>query len=140
MKGNIRFNIIFGAVGLIFTTIISASNNLLTTSLLRGLIAFVVWFLLAFAVRWVFGILETDSQHSKAAQHHSQTTESDLGSRLDLTTPDESGELNELLKSPVGKQAGSNSSFKPLTPPKLISTASTDPEELAKAVRHLTEN
>lgn len=48
MKGNLLFNLVFGAVGFVLTLLISMGNNLFMTSLIRGLISFVIWFLLAF--------------------------------------------------------------------------------------------
>ncbi|MNP80381.1 hypothetical protein D3C76_1784720 [compost metagenome] len=56
---------------------------------------------------------------------------------MDLSTPDEEEELKDLLKpKPAAADQGSGD-FKPLQPPKLVSMK--DPEELAKAVRHLKE-
>ncbi|WP_346657570.1 hypothetical protein [Paenibacillus sp. YPG26] len=57
---------------------------------------------------------------------------------LDLTTPDETEELNDLLKQKPDVPS-EPSEFSPLNPPKLVKTSEQDPEEMAKALRHLTE-
>lgn len=54
-----------------------------------------------------------------------------------MTTPDENENLNELLKPKPDQTDEGNNGFAPLNPPKLVSNK--DPEELAKAVRHLTD-
>lgn len=135
MNGKIRYNLLAGSAGFILTFLFSIRNNLWTTSLNRALLAFVIWFLLSWLLVWVFS--------QAAAPAANRTDEADgghdgsVGSRLDLVTPDQDDEeLMELIKQePTGRQE--ESGFTPLKPPKLVSTK--DPEELAKAVRHLTE-
>ncbi|GIO29977.1 MULTISPECIES: hypothetical protein [Paenibacillus] len=136
MKGNLRFNLVFGVFGFVLTLLFSLTNNLFMTSVIRGLVSFAIWFALAFLLRWAWTVVSTPP--AEAELHDGQRGDQETGTRLDLTTPDESDELNELLKPksdlPLEKDAG----FTPLNPPKLVSKK--DPEELAKAVRHLTEN
>jgi hypothetical protein len=137
--GSLRINLWSGAVGFVLTFLLSLNSNLLTTSLIRGLIASAVWFLLAFAVRFVLGFL-TQPEHPASAysQANSGAVPGDgLGSHLDLTTPDESQDLNDLLKPQPDSDPSKAADFKPLNPPKLVT--SKEPEELAKAVRHLTD-
>lgn len=55
--GSLRINLWSGVVGFILTFVLSVGSNLLTTSLIRGLIAFVFWFLLAFVLRWTLGVV-----------------------------------------------------------------------------------
>ncbi|AWB44319.1 hypothetical protein DCC85_08855 [Paenibacillus sp. CAA11] len=144
MAGKMMFNWLFGAIGFIITFAFSSSSNLLTTSLIRSLIAFVVWFVIAFALRWVIGVLKedpADSANQKGDQAH-QAQDDNLGINVDLSTPDETDELNDLLKPQAAPQAesqASNSDFAPLNPPRLATSVDKNPEELVKAVRHLTE-
>ncbi|MFB5266594.1 hypothetical protein ACE41H_07320 [Paenibacillus enshidis] len=137
--GSLRMNLWSGAVGFVLTFLLSLNSNLLVTSLIRGLIASAVWFLLAFAVRFALGIL---TRPEKPASVYPQSDSNagqgkGLGSHLDLTTPDEGGDLNDLLKPKPDSEPLQPADFKPLNPPKLVT--SKDPEELAKAVRHLTD-
>ncbi|MDP4097518.1 hypothetical protein OIN60_12125 [Paenibacillus sp. P96] len=137
--GSLRINLWSGVVGFTLTFLLSLNSNLLTTSLIRGLIASAVWFLFAFAVRFVLGMLTQPEKPVSAdprVDRHAGQGEG-LGSRLDLTTPDESEELNDLLNPMPDSEQLKSADFKPLDPPKLVT--SKDPEELAKAVRHLTD-
>lgn len=133
MIGNILINLLFGLVGFVLTFFVTYSNNLLSTSLLRGLIGFIIWFLLAFLLRWVLGFIMNQS----SPPDEPDTEGEEVGGMLDISTPSEDEELINLLKPKPGQGNGSSEGFKPLTPPKLVSMK--DPEELAKAVRHLKE-
>ncbi|MCJ8010627.1 hypothetical protein MUG84_02580 [Paenibacillus sp. KQZ6P-2] len=136
MKGNLRFNLVFGVIGFVLTLLLSLTNNLFMTSIIRGLVSFVVWFILAFLLRWVWTVVSVPP--GEAAPMGGIEENNQTGHRLDLTTPDESDELNELLKQKPDLSNERGAGFTPLNPPKLVSTK--DPEDLAKAVRHLTEN
>lgn len=133
--GSLRINLWSGVVGSILTFVLSVGSNLLTTSLIRGLIAFVFWFLLAFVLRWTLGVVARPDLGNAQSRASSQVD--GVGKNLDLTTPDENENLNDLLKpKPEQTDVGDNG-FAPLNPPKLVSNK--NPEELAKAVRHLTD-
>jgi len=136
MKGNLRFNLVFGVIGFVLTLLFSLTNNLFMTSVIRGLVSFAAWFALAFLLRWVWTMASTPQAESES--HDVEQEDAKTGTRLDLTTPDESDELNELLKPKTDMSQERDAGFTPLNPPKLVSKK--DPEELAKAVRHLTEN
>ncbi|NEU25360.1 hypothetical protein [Paenibacillus ottowii] len=133
--GSLRINLWSGVVGFILTFVLSVGSNLLTTSLIRGLIAFVFWFLLAFVLRWTLGVVARPDLGN--AQDRASSQVDGVGGNLDLTTPDENENLNELLKPKPEQTDEGNNGFAPLKPPKLVSNK--DPEELAKAVRHLTD-
>ncbi|BFH63842.1 MULTISPECIES: hypothetical protein [Paenibacillus] len=134
MRGNLLFNLVFGIIGFIFTLLFSLTNNLFMTSVIRGLISFAAWFLLAFLLRWAWASISTPA--AGAALEGGEEA-GETGTRFDVTTPDESDELNELLKQKPEQSSGSEDAFTPLNPPKLVTKK--DPEELAQAVRHLTE-
>ncbi|CAM3441441.1 hypothetical protein FTE24_000765 [Saccharibacillus sp. WB 17] len=149
MKGTIRVNLIFALIGFVVTFLFAVRTNLPVTSLIRGGVGALVWFLLAFLFRIVLGALEPlpkENQGSGSSAPDGIPGEDTRGSRLDLVTPDESDELNDLLKPDADQtrmtdeRTAQASGFKPLNPPKLVSTQDNDPEELAKAVRHLTED
>ncbi|MCQ4087213.1 hypothetical protein [Saccharibacillus sp. JS10] len=149
MKGTIRVNLIFALIGFVITFLFAVRTNLPVTSLIRGGIGAAVWFLLAFLFRIVLGALEPlpkDQKGSGSLNSDTASNEDVRGARLDLVTPDESDELNDLLKPDADKTSiteeslGQVDSFQPLNPPKLVTTKEKDPEELAKALRHLTED
>ncbi|TQR45818.1 hypothetical protein [Paenibacillus popilliae] len=142
MRGTIRWNYIFGAVGSIFALMVSWSNNVWTTSLLRAIIAFVIWFGLAYGVRFALGVLLSDDEGKQPEAGASKNP--NAGTMLDMTTPDEEDVLRDLLRpngadsklNPVEDEGGS---FQPLQPPKLVTKAQPDAEELAQAVRHFVQ-
>ncbi|SYX82825.1 hypothetical protein [Paenibacillus alvei] len=142
MRGTIRWNYIFGAVGSIFALMVSWSNNVWTTSLLRAIIAFVIWFGLAYGVRFALGVLLSDHEGKQPEVGTSKNP--NAGTMLDMTTPDEEDVLRDLLR-PNGADSKSNpvedegGSFQPLQPPKLVTKAQPDAEELAQAVRHFVQ-
>ncbi|MCL6603066.1 MAG: hypothetical protein K6T94_09350 [Paenibacillus sp.] len=137
MIGNILFNVLFGLIGFVLTFLVTVGNNLLMTSLIRGVLGFSVWFVLAFVLRWVLGFIFKESPSPQNLQLSVDGNNETLGSTLDVVTPNEDEELKNLLKPQAGQESGSELGFKPLQPPKLVTLK--DPEELAKAVRHLKE-
>lgn len=140
MAGKMKYYMLFGLFGFLITFAVSSSSNLFMTSLIRSLIGFVVWFALSYAAYWMFGFMKEMSPIPETEDLGVSPEDEGKGGQLDLTTPDETDELNDLLKQPLGDQTGQND-FTPLNPPKLVKTSDDkDPEELAKVVRHLTEN
>ncbi|WJH30025.1 hypothetical protein N6H13_04685 [Paenibacillus sp. CC-CFT742] len=116
------------------------------TSLIRGLIGFVAWYVLAFGIRWGLGLLLAPSAGSNGFDYDPQGTAEVRGSQVDIKLEDDGQELNDLLKSGQNASSGEEippsetkapTGFAPLDPPKLVRTK--DPEELAQAVRHLTD-
>ncbi|KWX72551.1 hypothetical protein AMQ84_25085 [Paenibacillus riograndensis] len=137
MKGKILLSLLFGLLGFAFTFLINYGHNLLGTSLIRGIISFIVWFLLAFLLRWVLGFIIKQSGSTESCETVSAEGTEELGSNLDISTPAQDEELINLLKQKPEKASGDAEGFTPMQPPKLVSMK--DPEELAKAVRHLKE-
>ncbi|MGI2293067.1 hypothetical protein [Paenibacillus sp. GXUN7292] len=150
MIGSWRWNVAFGLVGAVLTIIFSLSSNLIDVVLLRSLYAFISFFVVAYAVRLIFAQIVkppslTPSLHAK---------EEDKGAQLDLVTPPQTDDLNDLLKSQLTdtdvqqtedeksikkeQEQQKQAEFKPLNPPQFVSSKNTEPEELAKAIRHLT--
>ncbi|MEV5024731.1 hypothetical protein [Paenibacillus sp. LPE1-1-1.1] len=143
MLGTWRWNVVFGIFGTVLTVAFSIGNNPITVMLLRSMYAFIAFFVLAYGVRAILAyILQPPAIVGELTEE-----EEGKGGQLDLQTPDESADLNEMLKSQL--QAGGAApnadaqnkdaaGFKPLSPPQLLSTKNTQPEELVKAIRHLT--
>ncbi|OAB45090.1 hypothetical protein PBAT_14215 [Paenibacillus antarcticus] len=134
---NMRFNLLIAAFGFILTFITSSLNNLYMTSLIRSLLAFVIWFVLAFVFRWVLGLMTSHADNELQRQIEVEQSNDQRGTRFDLTLPNDSEELNDLLTPRPESSVESDTGFTPLNLPKLVSAQ--DPEQLAKAVRHLTE-
>lgn len=143
MFGTWRWNVVFGIFGTVLTVAFSIGNNPITVMLLRSMYAFIAFFVLAYGVRAILAyILQPPALIGSEIED-----EEGKGSQLDLQTPDESEDINQLLKSQIkdgaGKQAIESqkddaSDFRPLNPPQLLNTKNTQPEELVKAIRHLT--
>lgn len=131
MIGSIRWNAMFGGLGFCIVFIASISSNILVTTLLRSLYCGIILFILAYIFRWILGTI-----------HHwnDLSGESVIGTNLDLVTPDESKEMYELIRGPMGDTDPEESSFSPLNPPKLAIKNNLDPEELSKALRYMSED
>lgn len=138
MTGKLKIYLLFGFIGFLITYAVSAGNNMFATSFVRGLIAFAVWFLLCFIGGWVFEFLKEQGAKEDDEVISAILQAQGKGGNLDLTTPDQSDELNDLLKQPVDSSS-QDMEFEPLNPPKLTKIDDKDPEELVKVVRHLTE-
>ncbi|WP_336786005.1 hypothetical protein [Paenibacillus sp. MMO-177] len=140
MVGNWRWNVGLGIVGAGLTLLFSIGKNPLSVMLMRSMYAFIAFAAIAFAMRFALAFIL-----QPPVMHQAETVgEEGKGTQLDLQTPDESEDLNQMLKSQLDghksqeAQQQEQSQFKPLTPPKLVSTQNKEPEELAKAIRHLT--
>jgi hypothetical protein len=139
MMRKLGFNLLIGALGFVITFLTSSINNLYMTSLIRSSIALVIWFLLSLVFKWIIGTMTTrpNDETWEEGEIKSDTVRDQRGVRFDLTLPDDSEELNDLLKPKPESSIEGEHGFMPLNPPKLVSAQ--DPEQLAKAVRHLTE-
>lgn len=142
MSGKVKYYLLIGFIGFLITFAVSSGSNLLATSLIRGGIAFVAWGALAFVVNWMIDFMKEHGETTEESEMLAAISEQVKGGNLDLTTPDEADEINDLLKQPLETPAvpTNHEDFTPLSPPKLVKTPNDkDPEELVKVVRHLTE-
>lgn len=141
MIGTWRWNVGFGAFGGMMSLLFSMNGNTFAVSCLRGVYAFAAFYLLAFLFRAVLR-MAMPQPTVPSLRHDEHEDSQEAGKQFEAVTPDESEELHELLKSDSNvwtAAAGAQShQFQPLKPPQLVSTQNKDPEELAKAVRHLT--
>ncbi|PYI50391.1 hypothetical protein [Paenibacillus flagellatus] len=135
MIGTVRWNIVLGASGFILTFLLSIGNNFFLRTLLNSLYSFLILFAVAYALRWILGTLvglkpvapETDAAPAEA-----------LGRTVDAVTPENEDQLNDLLKEQLNRP-DPDATFAPLEPKKLASIPDASGEELARAVRRLTE-
>lgn len=148
LYGSIRWNIVFGLIGFVVSTLVSLTSNLWGTSLLRGLLAFVIWFLLAYGIRFVVQELQTPG--GKQINSNDIEEDSNVGMSVNMSTPDDTASLYNMLHSQPNEDESNHEQrnevdikegqgdFTPLTPPKLVSKPMND-EQMAQAVRHLTQ-
>lgn len=137
MIGTIRWNFILGAIGFMLTFLISFPHNLFLTTVVRSFYCFVLLFMVCFLFRWMLGTLV--GMNSFTFERKADHMDDHKGSSINVTTPDEEDSLNDLLRQPIRSDDQDVPDFAPLSPRKLTSQLPEDPEELAKAVRHLTE-
>jgi len=129
MVGSIRWNLGFGVFGFLFTFFLSNSNNIFITAVKHGLFSGFILFLLAFIFRWFIRFIFVPIP-----------IETHVGNKFDLTIPDESAEIHQMMRAEDQKVV-EEIDFKPLNPPKLVSKRSvSDPAELVKAIRHMSED
>ncbi|MCD1257795.1 hypothetical protein B5M42_002930 [Paenibacillus athensensis] len=144
MIGTLRINGIVAALAGLFTFALSVGNNLFLTTCLKSFYSFAIVFVLTFGFRWVMGAVagmdraaaNPDKADDGAAPH--------VGGQLDLATPEDDEATRQMLKQMPGQedpQAGTGETqFSPLNPPKLVTKNNLDPEQLAGALRRLSED
>lgn len=136
MLGSIRWNLVLSIVGFVLTFVFSLGNNVLITALLRAIYSFAILFVAGFILRFVLGSIIGLNDLEPVDQ--TQTNDDPhLGGHVDLSTPDEDEAIAQTLK--MNLQQSNKAEFSPLNPPKLASKDKLDPEELAQAVRHMSE-
>ncbi|MEW9697697.1 hypothetical protein [Paenibacillus sp. SI8] len=143
MIGTIRINVIVAALAGILTFALSIGNNLLLTTCLRSFYSFLILFVLTFGFRWVMGLLTGAELLAKNQSTDTAVNEA-VGQTLDLTTPDdEDAVTREMLKSNQRLNPSIDATehqFSPLNPPKLVTKNNLDPEQLAGALRRMSED
>lgn len=139
MIGTYRWNLVLGTVGFALTFILSIEYNLIWRTLMSSVYSFLILFVVAFALRWILGTLiglkpqpQADSQHLE-----SEHLDESVGQTVNTATPDDQDQLNEMLKEQLNRPE--SEPFVPLQPKKLATVPDADAQELAQAVRHLTE-
>lgn len=139
MIGSWRWNVVLGIGGSILTLFFSLGDNGLAITSLRCLYAFLVFFAIAFIFRAMLAIILRQAPPALAIETPADN-EQPKGQSIDYSTPDQQDELNDMLRNQLDVNAmpDPGQQFKPLSPPKLLSTQNKEPEELAKAIRHLT--
>ncbi|MDR6883883.1 hypothetical protein [Bacillus sp. 3255] len=145
MIGTMRINVIVAALAGLLTFGLSIGNNLFLTTCLRSLYSFVILFVVTFGFRWVLGLMIGAEQAAGRADQGAPAPDaSSVGQTMDLTTPDDDEETRELLKANRGTSSTTSSSadmqFSPLNPPKLATKNNLDPEQLAGALRRMSED
>lgn len=123
---------------MVFTFLISLSNNVIMTALIRSLYGFVVVFAITYVIRWMLGTLAGINMYTE--QNHIQASNEEItGTSIDFQTPDDLGALNDLLKNQL-MRSDTEPDFSPLQPPKLVSKDKLDTESLANSLRQLSED
>lgn len=137
MIGSIRWNFIIGALAFIFTFVLSMSQNIWLTTVIRSFYSFAILFVLVFLCRFLLGTFAGLS-HLSAQEQEAEEAEG-KGTAVDAVTPDQDEELREILKSVVDPKEASAADFSPLNPPKLRVKEQPSSEELAQAVRRMSD-
>ncbi|WNR46668.1 hypothetical protein [Paenibacillus roseipurpureus] len=144
MIGSIRINVIIASLACLFTFALSIGNNLFLTSCLKALYSFLILFIVTFGFRWVLGfLLGTFPMPENGAHPGTDENSSSVGQTLDLITPDEDDVTREMMKSQMANnqaQSATDMQFSPLNPPKLVTKNNLDPEQLAGALRRMSED
>jgi len=133
MIGTMRWNLTIGLAGTIFTFLFSASNNPLETTLLRSFYTFLILFVIGFAIRFLLGAVGVNSLQSRHVDE-----EQYIGSRFDMTTPEEPDSLQHAIKENIHTN-NEKEQFAPLQPPRLVTKKEMPAEEMAQAIRQLSE-
>ncbi|XID95106.1 hypothetical protein ACF3MZ_11570 [Paenibacillaceae bacterium WGS1546] len=134
-----RFVIGFGAFGALLTMAFSLSSNPFGTTMLRSLYALLAFSGLGLLAKLALGALLNPGARGAAALEPNPD-EQERGSMLDLSTPDEEEALSEMLKRQWAEgKAEPIADFQPLQPKRVVSLDHPNPEEVAQAIRRLTD-
>lgn len=131
MIGSWRWNAIAGASAFALIFLLSYGNNPLPTTTYRAGVSLAVVFAVTYAVRWLLGqaVKGTAAEDPQEDGATDEEAEAGKGQSVDLMTPDDADF--------AGK---SSQQFTPLVPPRLSTKGQQlDPEQLARAVRHMSE-
>lgn len=137
MIGSFRWNLLAGLIGFCGTMLISLPKNVWKTALVQSAYSFLFLFIFLFAVRWVLGFMIQASNASAPAHAVPGDTKEEAfrkGQSIDLSTPDEGVYPQDPAAAPA-----EDSGFAPLNPPKLTTKLDANPEDLVKALRHMSE-
>ena len=95
-------------------------------------------FAIGAVVLWALGALEGGTAVKPSLPSTPPPLEGEeRGSALDLTTPDEADELNDLIRGT--KPESEPASFEPLDPPKLTTRTDLEAQRFADALRTMSE-
>jgi hypothetical protein len=128
MIGSIWWNFIAGLSGALLVFLVSFGNNPLRTAGTRAMYSFIILFAVAFAVRWLLSAAADGGKSGNGPEAQSSgqeaQAESDKGRSIDFS---------------ISAEDDAAAAFTPLSPPKLASVKALDPERLANAARHMSE-
>ncbi|MCZ8520030.1 MULTISPECIES: hypothetical protein [Paenibacillus] len=143
MIGSLRWNLYAGLAAFLITFVLSIPNNIWLTTIVRSCYSFIVLFLLVFGCRWLLGTIAglngLPAPQPSVMPAAPPAEEEGKGSAYDAMTPDQDAELHQMLKGSMSGTAPPEPGFAPLTPPKLSTKVQPTPEELAQAVRQMSE-
>lgn len=127
MAGTIVVNVSIGIIAFVITLVTALSGNVFFVSLERAVYAFILFFLLAFPIRWLGGAI-----FAKAEEKETETA----GSQIDLVTPDD-----PILTKPQEDDGALGADFTPLTAAILErKDEAADPTNIANVIRRLTDD
>ncbi len=136
MIGSIKWNMVTAIAAMALTFGLSLSNNPVTTTCIRAIYAFIIVFILIFAVRFVLGTLAGLNNMDTI-----QDTGTDAGHSIDLATPNDDEAINSMLMQQLSSDSQPDVPvFEPLKPQRLVTKKEQlDSELLARSVREMSE-
>ncbi|KIL39225.1 hypothetical protein SD70_21365 [Gordoniibacillus kamchatkensis] len=140
MTGTVRWNLIGGAAAFVLTFATSIARNVFTTTLLHSVYSFLLVFAVIFLFRFLLHLILNSAAAAADLPPAIGEAESEAGQNVDLATPHDDS-LHDLLRSNLNAagERDDGTGFAPLSPPKLASHAALDPEELANALRRMSQ-
>lgn len=136
MKSAFRISLGLALFGFILTLFLSLSNNIFSTSLIRALMSGGLLFLVGIAVQWILRLIAEPGNPLPPIEP--PTGRESIGRTLDLSTPDEQDELNRIIRQSETPPTA-EAAFEPLHPPKLTTKTDQKAQDLADALRTMTE-
>ncbi|MCA0969116.1 hypothetical protein LCM20_00770 [Halobacillus litoralis] len=80
MAGTIKFNLLIALFGFFFTFLSALSDNVWQTALIRGALGFFGFFIIAFLIRIIWGLISIENE-DRTPKEDEGTSEPETGSR-----------------------------------------------------------
>jgi flagellar biosynthesis/type III secretory pathway M-ring protein FliF/YscJ len=123
MSGYVKWCLAVSGLIATVTFAVSIPVNLLGTSLLRALLAFLLFAVLGLGLRWLFRLLSTDEPEVEE-----ENGDSPAGKHIDWQTPEDQQVIKDVYASPE-EESPKTEPFQPLRAPKL------KPDQVAEVIR-----
>lgn len=144
MIGTFRINFIVATISFLLTFLLSMGNNLFLTTLIHSFYSFVILFILTFGFRWILGTIGGIQIYNSDDLQDEPNIDASVGTQVNMATPDDDDITRQLLKhnmdNPGNSEGTADNLFSPLNPPKLAAKNNLEPEQLAGALRRLSED
>lgn len=147
MIGSWKWNAGIGAAVMLITFAVSSAKNVLTAALMDSLYAFVLMFAAMYGFRWLLGTAAGLKPYVNGTAVRGHRKETAAGTAIDVKSePDE--DVNRIIKDQLGgpktQQSQQTEEFTPLNPPRYVSKAkldaqNLDPQTMADSIRRLSE-
>ncbi|CAM3358108.1 hypothetical protein [Marinicrinis lubricantis] len=133
MKRKLQISYILAIVGFVCTYLFSSMNNPMGTAFIRSFICFVIFFISGVVV---LSLIEKIVKEATVSSENA-VQEEGVGQQVDLSTPEDWVMPEADAEHAAGSEG--EQGFEPIQFPRFKTKEERSPEEMAKAIRHLSD-